>query len=304
MFRVINCIVNEHDYRLVLLAVLICAATSFTTFHAYSYATREQGARRLAWVFLTAASTGAGIWATHFVAMLAYNPGHPTDYDEVLTVASLLVAVIVAMAGFMLASRGGTPMAAAGGAVVGAGIALMHFTGMKALAVPGRIEWDMDLVVASIAIGIGLGSAALLAWHALEHLRRLWAAAGLLVAAICGLHFTAMGAATIVPDPTVVVRDSTLVSSTLAIAVTAVTVVALLAVLATTLIVSQAERASLLHNQELVDAALEGLVVAKGGTIVNVNQRLLGLTGWARDQLLGKRVVGDLLTGAIETAAP
>ncbi len=47
-----------------------------------------------------------------------------------MTVASLLVAVIVAMAGFMLASRGGTPMAAAGGAVIGAGIALMHFTGM------------------------------------------------------------------------------------------------------------------------------------------------------------------------------
>ena len=73
--RVLACITTEHDYRLVFLAGLICAATSGTTFHAYAYAMREQGSRHLAWVFLTAVCAGTGIWATHFVAMLAYNPG-------------------------------------------------------------------------------------------------------------------------------------------------------------------------------------------------------------------------------------
>ena len=102
MLRVVSCIVNEHDHRLVLLAVLICAATSFTALHAFSHASREHGSWRLAWVFLAAVATGTGIWATHFVAMLAYEPGYPVGYDAVLTIASLLVAVVVAAVGLAL----------------------------------------------------------------------------------------------------------------------------------------------------------------------------------------------------------
>jgi NO-binding membrane sensor protein with MHYT domain len=110
VFRVATCIVNQHDHRLALLALLLCAATSFTAFHAYGYATQAQGARRLAWVFLTAACAGMGIWATHFVAMLACDPGHPAGYDGVLIIASLLIVAIMAMAGFTLSTRGNRPM--------------------------------------------------------------------------------------------------------------------------------------------------------------------------------------------------
>ena len=180
VLRVLACIATEHDYRLVLLAALICAATSFTTFHAYSYAMHEQGSRRMAWVFLTGVCAGAGIWATHFVAMLAYDPGYPTDYDAALTIASLLIAAMASVAGFAIAARGGRPMVAAGGAVIGGGIGLMHFTGMRALMIPGTIDWDRGLVLASIAIGIALASAALLAWHELERRKALWIAPALL----------------------------------------------------------------------------------------------------------------------------
>ena len=84
LLRVLACIATEHDYRLVLLAALICAAMSCTTFHAYSYARVEQGSRRLAWC-LTAVSTGAGVWATRFVAMTpTIRPSH--DYDPVLAI--------------------------------------------------------------------------------------------------------------------------------------------------------------------------------------------------------------------------
>ena len=304
MLRVVSCIVNEHDYRLVLLAVLICAATSFTALHAYSHATREQGARRLAWVFLTAVATGTGIWATHFVAMLAYDPGFPTAYDAVLTIGSLLIAVIVATAGFALSARGSRAAVASGGAIIGSGIALMHFTGMKALALPGVIHWDLNLVVASVLIGIALSAASLLAWHELERRWALWGAPALLTAAICGMHFTAMGAVTFTPEPTMAFRGSNIDNPTLAIAVTAASVVVMLAVLVVMLIANQAERLQLLRNQELVDAALEGLIVAKDGRIINVNQRLLKLTRRSSAELLGTAVVGDLLTGEIETSAP
>ena len=295
VLRVLACIATEHDYRLVLLAALICAATSYTTFHAYSYATREHGSRRLAWVFLTAVCTGAGIWATHFVAMLAYNPGHPTDYDPVLTIASLLIAAMTAAVGLGISTRGGRPAVAAGGAIVGAGIGLMHFTGMRALIIPGTIGWDPSLVLASLVVGIALASAALLAWHELDRRKALWIAPGLLTLAICGLHFTAMGAVTAVPDPTIAAYASAMNGSTLAIAVTAITILAMLALLAMTLITSEGERDARVRNQELVDAALEGLVVAKDGIVVNVNRRFLKLTLNTPAELLGKSIIGDIV---------
>ena len=302
MFRVLTCITTEHDYRLVLVAALICATTSLTSFHAYSHATQDQGPRRLAWVLLTGVCTGAGIWATHFVAMLAYAPGYPTAYNPALTIGSLLIAVAVAVAGLAVSTRGGRPMVAAGGAIIGAGIAMMHFTGMRALEVPGTISWNAGIVAASILIGIGLTSASLLAWHELDERQALWVAPGLLTLAICGLHFTAMGAVTIVPDPSIVVHASALNSSTLAIAVTGITMLVMLALLVMSLITNQAERQARVRNQELVDAAQEGLVVAQSGSIVNVNRRILTLTRRSPEELLGKSVMGDLVIGDIADA--
>jgi len=300
VFRVLACITTQHDAKLVLLAVLVCAAASAIAFYTNSYTTGEDGWRRVAWVFLTGVSTGAGIWATHFVAMLAYRAGYPVEYDAVLTISSLLIAIIVVTGGFALATRGTRPAVAAGGAVIGAGIAVMHFTGMWALIVPGTVHWDPTLVAASVVIGVGLASAALLAWHERERRTAPWAAPALLTLAICGMHFTAMGAVAITPDPTIHVRGSLIDSSTLAIAVTTITLLAMLAVLAATLIISQSERQSLLRSQELVDAALEGLLLAKGGRIVNVNRRLQKLTRRSTAELLGMNVIGDLLIGDFE----
>ena len=114
MLRVLACVANNHDIRLVLLAVTICAASSFISFHAYSYAMRGHGPGRAAWVFVTGVCTGAGIWATHFVAMLAYDPGYATDYDPALTIASLLIATAVATGGFGISALDGKATAAAG----------------------------------------------------------------------------------------------------------------------------------------------------------------------------------------------
>ena len=73
MYRVLACLTTQHDYRLVGLAIVICAAASVTSFSVYSRAVAAIGLKRLGWLFLTAVCAAAGIWATHFVAMLTYN---------------------------------------------------------------------------------------------------------------------------------------------------------------------------------------------------------------------------------------
>ena len=295
MYRVVNCLAVQHDYLLVGLAAAICAATTFTSFSIYSRVAHAQKMMRLGWLFLTGVCTASGIWATHFVAMLAYKAGAQTAYDPVLTAGSLLVAIVATTLGYFVCSGRSRPEIAIGGAIVGLGIGLMHFTGMRALIVAGTIKWDPTLVIVSIIVGIALASAATTVFHRLEDFRAIAAGAGLLTLGICGLHFIAMGAALIVPDPTVAVDGFSADASTLALAIAGLTVLVMVAGLAAAVIDRHTSQNSVERIRELVDAASEGIVIAADGVMINVNRRVAELCGYQADALIGKRVGGGLL---------
>src|SRR5689334_20014636 len=222
MFRVFSCLTGEHDWRLVILAGLICLLGSFAAvslFHR-ARAAQERAAARQAWLLLAGAATGCGIWATHFIAMLAYEPPVTVAYGIGLTVASLLVAVVVTFAGLAVAMDDRLHWAAPlGGAIVGGGIACMHYLGMSALVVPGNISWSADLVLASIGLGMVLGAFALHIASRRTDITGTLAATVLLTLAIVSHHFTAMGAAQIVPDPMLSLARNGLSPGALAIAV-------------------------------------------------------------------------------------
>lgn len=203
MFRVLSCLTVEHDWRLVLLACLVCFAASIVAVSIFHRAIAARARTRLIWIAIAGAAIGYGIWATHFVAMLAYEPGVTTGYGIVLTVLSLAAAMLLTSGGFGVAAGDtGRWRAAAGGVIIGGGIASMHYLGMWALEVPGRVTWSVDLVFVSIILGMCLGYAALaVALRYQDHWGTL-AAAVLLTLAIVSHHFTAMGAVQILPDPT------------------------------------------------------------------------------------------------------
>src|SRR5262245_27093768 len=197
MLRVISCVTTQHDWRLVLLAAAVCFLTSFAAINLFHRACSTTGRARLLWLITTGAATGYGIWATHFIAMLAFTPGVATGYDLLLTVSSLIAAAVITGAGFALAAINGERWAIpVGGAIVGLGVAVMHYTGMWAFEVPGHIVWSADLVSASIILGVGFGIWALHAASTSRGTRPTLIAALLLTLAIVGHHFTAMGAAT------------------------------------------------------------------------------------------------------------
>lgn len=203
MFRVLTCLAVEHDWRLVLLAGLVCFVASIVAVNIFRRAIASQSRTRLIWVAIAGAAFGYGIWATHFIAMLAYEPGVATAYGVGLTALSLATAVVLTSIGLgFAASHPGRWRAPIGGAIIGAGIASMHYLGMWALEVPGRVVWSLDLVFASIALGMVFGYAALAV--AVRYIERwgTFVAALLLTLAIVLHHFTAMGAVEIVPDPT------------------------------------------------------------------------------------------------------
>ena len=203
MFRVFTCLTVEHDWRLVVVAGLVCFIASLCVISLFNRARLSQGRASATWVLVASLAAGFGIWATHFIAMLAYDPGIGVSYDVGLTVLSLGMAVAVTCAGLCIAicvpARWAAPV---GGGIVGAGVATMHYLGMWALELPGRITWSLELVLASIVLGVLFGATALAIAARRDSLLNTHVAAAVLTFAIVSHHFTAMGAVEIVPDPT------------------------------------------------------------------------------------------------------
>lgn len=223
MFRVLSCLTDAHDWRLVLLAGLVCFVASIVAVNIFHRAIASQARTRLIWIAIAGAAIGYGIWATHFIAMLAYEPGVSTGYGIVLTALSLATAMVLTSTGFGFAAGDiGPRRAAVGGAIMGAGIASMHYLGMWALEVPGRVTWSPDLVFVSIALGMFFGYAALAIALGYKGRWGTLAAALFLTLAIVLHHFTAMGAVRIVPDPTQASGDLSLSPAFLALAIAGV----------------------------------------------------------------------------------
>jgi hypothetical protein len=109
----------------------------------------------------------------------------------------------------------------------------MHYLGMTALIVPGTLSWTPSLVASSLFLGIGFSTAAVVTFYRYkEEVRATASAAALLTLAICGLHFFAMGAVTIQPDPTIAVAPSGIDRPLLAMLIAGVTFIVLLSALA------------------------------------------------------------------------
>ena len=154
MLKVYDCIATAHDLRLVGLAAFVCVLASVAAIRLLRYARKSTGQMRSIWLTVSAISTGFGIWATHFVAMLAFTPGIPSGYNIALTVLSLVAAVLLTGAGLAVSlSANWRHGPWVGGAIVAGGIASMHYLGMAAFEVAGTVMWDPALVVASIVLG-------------------------------------------------------------------------------------------------------------------------------------------------------
>jgi diguanylate cyclase (GGDEF)-like protein/PAS domain S-box-containing protein len=225
MTRIYACLTEQHDLWLVFLAGLICIASSLVSVSLLTRTNDTDRGRSLTWLFMAAAVFGAGVWSTHFIAELAFEPGFPISYDAGLTAISFVVAIGSVWLGMFVKFRYAAPLL--GGAIIGAAIAAMHYTGMAALRAPAQEHWDFGYVLASIAVSMTGAAAGMRVLSRGTALSSRLMAALLLVLAICGLHFTGMAAVTLVPDPLIAVPGSAIPPNVLAIAIA--TVMALIA---------------------------------------------------------------------------
>jgi methyl-accepting chemotaxis protein len=283
MFRVFHSLAAEHDWRLVAGAVLVCVFASLMAVHLLRRAQVLSGSTRIISIAASSAATGFSIWATHFIAMLAYEPGVPVTYALGPTLLSLLIAIAVTSLGLVTAIVSRAWWAAlTGGAIVGAGIGATHYVGMW--AVEGSVTWDTSQVAASIAIGILLAVGFLTVASRRSSTQATLAATALLTFAIVSQHFAAIGAVEAVPDSARAISGLSLAPGLLAVAVACVAVAVLSVCLAATFI----DRHHGEQNQEMAtafDHMSQGLgMFDSTGRLILINNRYREMYGLSAEQ--------------------
>ena len=296
MFKVLGCVVHEHDLRLVAMSAVICILGCFTTTTLLATAGDAKLRHTRPWLVCAATVFGCSVWSLHFVAMLGFLPASEMAYDISLTILSVVVAAAGALAALFAWKapvRRGLAVAC-GGLLLGAAVSGMHYVGVAAMTSSGFVIFDPLYVAASIVVSIVFSTIALLRASDLRTVGRRFEVVGWLALDICGLHFTGMTAVSIAPGTVEVTEGTVLGTTTLAIAVTSVSVVILIASLAAAMVKQHLSQRTLLElgrMRLLSNLAQEVLFIQRDGVVIEINNAGERLFKAAAGAIIGRPVL-------------
>lgn len=198
---------SSYDKLQVALSVLIAVAGSYAALDLTGRVTTAHGRRRIAWLAGGSLSMGLGIWAMHYVGMLAFRLPVPVSYHWPTVLLSLSVGILYSIFALLLVSREGLERLyiLAGGVILGCGIAGLHYIGMSAMRLQGSCRFNPLVVTLSVLLAIIFSLLAL--WLAFyfrgEPQKMVWrkvGSAAIMGAAISAMHYTGMAAASFSPS--------------------------------------------------------------------------------------------------------
>ncbi|WP_296942280.1 MHYT domain-containing protein [uncultured Massilia sp.] len=294
--------------KLVLLSVLVAIFASWMGLLIAGQATANRSQR---WIVLGTGSLalGIGVWAMHFIGMLAFDLCTDVDYDPVVTLVSGLPSIAASFVALNLIARerlGGWGMLA-GGALVGAGIGAMHYTGMEGMRMNLMLRYDPLTFGLSIVVAVVLATLALWVRFGVSHLRRVRPSLRLLAAgiamgcAISGMHYTGMAAARFIGHPAPAQAGAG-GSTFLALVITAITVVFTIVVVGINGLLRYRQVFRELSKSDawmraLLTTTVDGVItIDRSGAILEFNASAERIYGWRRDEIIGRNIrmlVGD-----------
>lgn len=188
-----------HDPTLVALSLLVAIQASYVGLNLALRVSQAFALNRRLLIAGAALSFAVGIWAMHFVGMLAARLPVTVDYVVLPTLLSFLVCVLVVGIAVYLATLRSQRLLFIAATVMGVGIASMHYIGMLALHASAHMMHNPVYVLASVLIAILASGLALWLAFASETRPPLIVCAAVLGSAISGMHYTAMAGLTLHP---------------------------------------------------------------------------------------------------------
>lgn len=209
---------------LVVVSALIAVLASYTALDLAGRVTTAQAVDRKMWLVGGAIAMGTGIWSMHFLAMLAFNLPISISYNFLLTLVSLLAAILASGVALSIVSRPRVELSAllTSATFMGVGIGAMHYIGMAAMQMAAMTRYNPALFLLSVVIAVTVSLVALKL--SLKFRRQTQMAnktpqvisAIVMGAAILLLHYTGMAAATFTPDYDRYIESSSFDNSTMA----------------------------------------------------------------------------------------
>ncbi len=200
-------LVGSYDYRLVALSFVIAIATSYVALDLCARTAAARNTTRLAWNVGGAVAMGLGIWAMHYVGMLAFHMPVTVAYDLPTVLLSLLAAMFASGVALYVVSQreATTARLVSSGLLMGTAICAMHYIGMSAMRAAATCHYNPWIVALSCVIAIVASMAALKIAIGLRDMKQAFSfrkagSAVFMAAAICAMHYTGMAAASFVPS--------------------------------------------------------------------------------------------------------
>ncbi len=290
-----------YDPKLVILSIFIAVFASLAALDVADRIRLADSPRtHLAWLALGALAMGGGIWAMHFIGMLALQLPCGVGYDAPLTLWSIVPGILACGVAIEVLRHAnpGQGRLLAGGVLFGAGIGAMHYTGMAAMRIDGLVRYDPRLFALSIAVAVVLAYAALLIRYRIGH--RHWRAAiaaTVMGCAISGMHYTAMAATYFLRAGDASIAHSELEPTLLAGIVSVVTGLLIALAIAATIAARYQETARRLRESEhrirsILETTQEGFVqVGIDMRIEEANPAYCAMLGRGRLEILGRPIV-------------
>ena len=292
---------GSHDPWLVCLSIVIAVFSSYTALDLAGRARTTPSGQGGLWMGLAALALGGGIWAMHFVAMMAYSmPGMTVAYDLAGTLLSLLVAVFATYVGFSIAGRGrmSRSLLLGSGTFMGLGVVSMHYIGMSAMRMQGSMVCDPLWVAVSVVVAVVAATAALWLSSLVPGGAGRVAAAVTMGAAIAGMHYSAMQGVSFSMGGGPSVAGG-MDQRLLALGVTIASLAVLFMALAMSVVdrrlaeASDREAAALRISRERAEALYRGTPLPlhsldRQGRIEQVSDTWLEMSGYSRDEVVGR----------------
>jgi diguanylate cyclase (GGDEF)-like protein/PAS domain S-box-containing protein len=261
---------GTYDPVLVSLSVVVAILASYASLMVSQHVLtiRSTKARRL-WFVGGGLCLGLGIWAMHFVGMLAFSLPCTSNYDPTVTFLSMIPSIIASTIAIKIISRSEISRAqlATGGLLIGAGIGGMHYSGMAAMHLNGMIRYDIKLFLLSILVAVVLATLALWIKFRLQSWQTRWNEWGTIVSAtvmglaVSGMHYTAMAAAYFIRDGDTNLATSGISPAFLAVIVLAATCL----IIVVTIVATYAEKSNFLSFRQ--SFKLIGMLIVGWGII-------------------------------------
>jgi signal transduction histidine kinase len=197
---------THYDPGLVVLSIAIASLASYA---ALSVAGRIRAAgsgnKRRIWLLAGSLTMGGGIWAMHFIAMLALKLPIAVNYDVFISIISTVPAVLASYVMLEVISRPKIgKLTFFVSVVMGGGIGTMHYIGMAAMQGISRqliMMFEPRWVAASFLVGLVLSGVALTIDFFLDPKTKgrnvIWGKIGaalIMGFAVSGMHYSGMAA--------------------------------------------------------------------------------------------------------------